>query len=238
MTNITIILKNISGTIVTINDLGFTLQAGESRVLTDDFSIFDISNSNDLITVITSGLCIVNNGTVDLSMSDSLKDINFKTEFQDPNTSGTFTTAATPTDPTTLWLNPNQNNLPQSFNPSTSSWLSISRNIYTFTGNSKTNGMNLSISSGWWGNDFYFIGRQSVITSIYSKILSGNLNKSFVIMNDTTPLFTYSHVNSLQYINLTSNIIIPAGSLLKIHVNYDANNSVSNPIVQLEVAYS
>ena len=73
-----IIVKNISGFSQDISDLGFSLNAGESRILFTDeidyeYTIQEIQNSVDLETGIINNLFILNDGEKDLTKIESLE---------------------------------------------------------------------------------------------------------------------------------------------------------------------
>ncbi len=63
----TVIVKNSGGVAVTVEDLGIAIPAAGQVTLSDQFSHSEISNSEDLRSLVTAGTLVVNDGVSDLS---------------------------------------------------------------------------------------------------------------------------------------------------------------------------
>ena len=78
----TIIAKNTAGIDLLIDDMGIVLTSGSSRILSDNFTETDICNSTYLYDFINTGKIILNNGSRDLSLSESIELINLLSELE------------------------------------------------------------------------------------------------------------------------------------------------------------
>ncbi len=67
MSKWTVILKNTTGSIVAIDDLGIRLSSLEERQVSDTFTFDQLSTSADLKVLLYAGTLIVNDGSIDLS---------------------------------------------------------------------------------------------------------------------------------------------------------------------------
>ena len=79
----TIIVKNISGSIKEIEDLGIDVDTTGELNLTLLYTKYEILGSTDLNDLVSNGDLIINNGIEDLGLSDALMHINFETEYED-----------------------------------------------------------------------------------------------------------------------------------------------------------
>ena len=73
---ITIILKNNTGSDVTVNDLGLVIPASSQVEANDLYSLHEIYESDDLQTLVDAGTIVVNDGTNDLSIADATNSIS------------------------------------------------------------------------------------------------------------------------------------------------------------------
>jgi len=78
-----VIAKNITASNIIIEDLGIRIPFGSQINLTELFKKIEIGNSDDLDLKVSSGNIVINDGTNDLSITNGLKHINFKTEYED-----------------------------------------------------------------------------------------------------------------------------------------------------------
>jgi hypothetical protein len=78
-----IILKNVSGVDLPLDDFGITLIVGEERTLSDTFDFADIVESDELKQYISDGDIVINNGTSDLSIADSLAAVTLESKYED-----------------------------------------------------------------------------------------------------------------------------------------------------------
>ena len=77
MSEQTIILKNLLNIDYVIDDIGYYLNANSTVTLSDQFSFSEICDSNDLKTLVSDGTSVtINNGSIDLSISDALNYIS------------------------------------------------------------------------------------------------------------------------------------------------------------------
>lgn len=79
----TIIAKNTTGSSVLIEDLGIEVDAAGQLDLSELFDFEDISNSDDLKSLVSNGTLIINDGASDLSISDGLDQIYHQTVYED-----------------------------------------------------------------------------------------------------------------------------------------------------------
>lgn len=85
----TIIAKNNKVSAILLEDLGIEIPGSGQENLTTYFTKVDISEGKDLKSKVSSGDIIINDGINDLSISDGLAHINFKTEYEDPTIDAT-----------------------------------------------------------------------------------------------------------------------------------------------------
>lgn len=78
-----IIAKNNGSVTKSIDDLGIEIIAYSQRNLTEVFQVYEVCGSLSLKTLVSSGDLIINNGTIDLNMSDSLEHIKQETHYED-----------------------------------------------------------------------------------------------------------------------------------------------------------
>jgi hypothetical protein len=78
-----IIAKNNTGSAIELDDLGVEIPGAGNRDLTETFTKSEIIQSEDLSTEVSAGNITINDGTDDLSIVDSLRHINFETEYED-----------------------------------------------------------------------------------------------------------------------------------------------------------
>lgn len=79
----TIIARNVSGSSITLEDLGLSLDPSEERDLSELFEFPVIAGAEILQASVASGDIVINDGVEDLSISDGLKHINWQTEYED-----------------------------------------------------------------------------------------------------------------------------------------------------------
>lgn len=79
----TIIATNSSASDISIEDLGITLPAFSSIVLTDIFSLIDIVISKDLKDKVSSGIIVINDGLNDLDIINGLDHLSIHTNHED-----------------------------------------------------------------------------------------------------------------------------------------------------------
>lgn len=82
----TIIVKNNSGSVVSIDDLGITLANATQRTLVQDdageFTIDELDGSVNLYTLVAAGTLILNDGTTDLSTVNGVRHVKLDTEWE------------------------------------------------------------------------------------------------------------------------------------------------------------
>jgi len=79
----TVIVKNITGSSIFIEDLGIEVLGNDQLILSELFEFEDISGSNDLKDLVNNDTFIINDGTSDLSKSNSLLHIYHQTVYED-----------------------------------------------------------------------------------------------------------------------------------------------------------
>jgi len=79
----TVIVKNTTGSSVFIDEFGIEVDANGELNLSELFSFEDISSCEDIKTYVSDGTFIINDGTIDLSVSDGLKHVYHQTVYED-----------------------------------------------------------------------------------------------------------------------------------------------------------
>ena len=73
----TIILKNTTGALISVDDIGIEILASPGQYIANELSgLWQIFESDDLPPLISSGDIVVNDGTSDLSIADALEETN------------------------------------------------------------------------------------------------------------------------------------------------------------------
>jgi len=78
-----VIVKNNTATTVDIQDLGISLAAAEIITLTNFYKFFDLVMSANLKTLVSAGTVIINDGVVDLNITDGLDHLKVESEYYD-----------------------------------------------------------------------------------------------------------------------------------------------------------
>ena len=121
------------------------------------------------------------------------------------------------------------------WNSAVSRWLSVHKNMFSFYRNGNTDGSYLGLGDPSLIQ--YYIPREGVISSIAAYAEGGNTTKLFHVQNNTTDITTFSFPGVLNYYAKNQNIIVPAGTLLRVYVD-SAGSAVTNTIVQVNLAWS
>ncbi|MCK5603411.1 hypothetical protein KAR91_16115 [Candidatus Pacearchaeota archaeon] len=79
----TIIAKNNTSSAIFLDELGAEIPGSGQRDLTATFSLVQIFECESLVTHVTSGDIIINDGTSDLSISDGLDHVYVETKYED-----------------------------------------------------------------------------------------------------------------------------------------------------------
>lgn len=75
---IIVILKNNTGSNVNIDDMGVTLSSSQVYTATDYFEFVDLTESDDLKTLVSAATITVNDGTTDLSIAKGLEHLEIE----------------------------------------------------------------------------------------------------------------------------------------------------------------
>lgn len=79
----TVIAKNNTAGTISIQDIGISFASAEIINLTTFYKMFELVASTDLKTLVTAGTITINNGTVDLNVSDALNHLKIESEYED-----------------------------------------------------------------------------------------------------------------------------------------------------------
>jgi hypothetical protein len=80
---ITVIARNNTGSSINLDDLGITLISSETRILTDYFDYIELTESTDLFDNVSNGNITINDGNIDLNITEALQHLSFESEYQD-----------------------------------------------------------------------------------------------------------------------------------------------------------
>ena len=78
-----IIAKNVTESVIFLEDLGISIDGSSEITLSDIFHISEIVVSEDLKTYVTSKSIVINDGVEDLPIEQGLKHISFETVYED-----------------------------------------------------------------------------------------------------------------------------------------------------------
>jgi len=87
--DMTIIVKNNSGSTQWIYDLGISIANTAQRTISDEFTQSEISKSNDLKSLVLAGTLVLNNGTSDIPIPEAAEIFNTINEYEQANTFAT-----------------------------------------------------------------------------------------------------------------------------------------------------
>ncbi len=83
-----VIAKNNTVSDIMLTELGIVLPGSDQLNLTDQFELNDIIECDTLEDNISNGNITINDGTDDLSMANSLKHVDYETEYEDEQNPG------------------------------------------------------------------------------------------------------------------------------------------------------
>lgn len=186
-----IIAKNVTLSIIEIEDLGIPIDATSQITLTSIFTKGEIIESKDLDTQVLAGNIVINNGTIDLGIVDGIKHVNFETEYEDFE--GVIDTLSELND---VNISAPIDGQLLSYNGGTSLWGAISQRGYTVDTGSPDS------TSVLWFNPtthylyFYDVIRNawlSVNRNLYTFSRGGNADASYLTVGGWTTS-TYYHI--------------------------------------------
>jgi hypothetical protein len=233
----TIIAINDSTSEIFIEDLGIEIPALGQRDLTEVFSKQIISESKNLVTFVSNGNIIINNGSINLSISNGLKHINIQTEYEDSFDEIFGGGNGLPPDPY-----PGQpyytNGIPYYWDSIREKWLSCWI-ILNLSKDGSSDGSYLRLDNVSSSDAGWYLHRPATITGIYCRSVSGYAYKYFEIRDGSQSdlmLYSFSYNNSQQYINSDVNTDLNQGSILKVYVG-PAGIATQNCVCQIEIAW-
>ena len=80
---VTVIAKNNTATDLEIDELGITIPASGQKNLTDQFDYIEIVESDELKTLVSNTDITINNGVIDLNITDGLNHIDIQSVYED-----------------------------------------------------------------------------------------------------------------------------------------------------------
>jgi hypothetical protein len=233
----TIIAKNDSTAEIFIDDLGIGVPALDEINLTQLFEKEEIVGSDDLDTLVSNGLLIINDGTDDLSISDGLKHINLQTEYEDSFDEAIESGSSPPDSTSVIWINSNDH-FTYSWDDYRQKWLSISRANFVFS-TDKAKGIYLRIGIISDASASYYMHRAATIVGIFCTSGAGDNTKTFTIRDGAQgdlDIFSFSYSGSLEYANSLVNVDLNQYAKIKCWVSETGDN-VENTVCQVEVAW-
>ena len=233
----TIIVKNDSTAEIFIDDLGIGIPAFNEVNLTQLFKKDVITGSDDLYTLVENQSLIINDGIQDLSISDSLKHINFQTEYEDSFDEAIEYTPSPPDSTSVIWIN-SEDHFAYSWDNYREKWLSISRTNFTFNSD-KAKGVYLRIGIISDASAAYYMHRPATIVGIFCTSGSGDNTKTFTIRDGAqgnANIFSFSYSGSLEYANSLVNVDFNQYARMKCWVSETGSN-VEDTVCQIEIAW-
>lgn len=215
-----IIIKNNTSNDLTINDMSGVTVLANSTLDLANFPYHNITRSNDLPTLVSSGEVTLNDGESDLSIQDGLDLITpcsllFAKRLA--KASG-FVISDTAPDPTISsgW---NRNGDFFVYDPVREKWLGHRKTI-VFTKDSTARNMYLKMGEVNNSSTGYLVGKDSTIVSITARCASGDNTKGFQIRNETnSSIYTVAMGSAVKYINNSIDANISANDTIRCFVD-------------------
>lgn len=233
----TIIAKNDSTSEIFIDDLGIGVPSLDEINLTQLFKKNKITESDNLVTLVSNQSLIINNGISDLNVSDALMHINYQTEYEDSLEEVLEFGDIPPDSTSNIWIN-SSDNLAYSWDNYREKWLSISRHTFVFSSD-KAKGIYLRIGIISNAIAAYYMHRDATIVGIFSTSGSGDITKNFELRDgsqENLSVYSFSYPGQLEYINSLVNVDLCQGAKLKCWVS-EIGDNVEDTVCQIEVSW-
>jgi len=231
----TIIAKNDSTSEIFIDDLGIGIPALDEINLTLLFEKEDITESEDLDSLVSSQSLIINDGIEDLSITNALKHINYQTEYEDEFDDTVYRGTTPPDSTSILWINP-EDNYAYQYDTYRGHWLTTAKATYVFSKDGFADGVYLRVGDVANSDAGYYISKPATIVLLYCISTGGDTTKSFTIENNHSVLSTFQYNGSLQYLNNLAHIDLDTATILQVKVSSDGDK-VENTVLQMEIAW-
>ncbi len=151
----------------------------------------------------------------------------------EPNTGNIDTESTDPPDSTsTIWIYPVEG-LPMFWDPTYGEWLSVSRSLFLFSKDGKTDGSYLR--SGDVHSGYFYIHRPAKLTHVYFKHQDGSPIKTIEIHNSGSSIYSFNLVDSLYVSDL--DIDVDVGDEIQVWVVKDGEGEIKKMVSQIEIAW-
>ena len=205
----TVILKNTTLSEIQINDLaGMRIPASSQYDASNTRTLEDLLQSDDLLTFLTSGDVILNDGTDDLSLPEA----------------------------TTVMLGLNNEDVEYVYDSARQKLLSITELIYEFGTSGGADNEYLKLMGDISDNDSgYSVRNDCTLIAVVGSSTGGNITKGFNIEVNGTDVDTVNF-DSGSILDNTKDIDINAGDRIHVFV-VSSGSSTQNPNISLFLKY-
>lgn len=244
----TIIIRNVSGTTLDLEDFGLSMVDQEERELHELFDLLEITSSQQLKDLVSAGDIIVNNGSTDLSAADGVKQLTLITQYEDeaddPSQSGGWAIGSTPPatpNPGDGWYNTVDQML-YTWDSVRLLWLTARHNLYFgLDGNAQNKFLEAPAAHN---NPYGHVGmmRDSVITAAHITVerTLANTTAKFFLVKNVMDILGELNIGGAgtgwqQFEFLTAAIKYDAGDSMQMYIA--SNKAIQQPFITVEMAW-